>query len=314
MDRKTEKEIDNRLLTLASNLNEKAETRARATAAIFIVSPRLARFPDVHPGLLAGCGSRDLRSRAASRAVGIKYRPTEVFLDEISAAHKPIDQVMAEASELVTNVRALLQMLIEKAASTADVALRRRLRGATSVRELGRELDPSLGASSTLCPERARARLAPAPSTSARYPSTQARAPSTQRALGTLSFCRSLEFSQGRALGWQGNRHLAGVHIDRRNQHETAFPSLDLPVIVVAEQMVMSTKQNAVVDVRAAAVSCTVFGVVGLSPRWWSLTSGEQASAIANREGLPLFARIQPTVAAHVEGVIAVVEKNRLDR
>ena len=105
-------------------------------------------------------------------AVGIKYRHAEAFLDEIPAALKLIDQVMAEASELVTNLRTLLQMLIEKAASTADVALRRRLRGATSVRELGRELVPSLDASSTLCPARARARVAPAPSTQHPGPSS----------------------------------------------------------------------------------------------------------------------------------------------
>ena len=112
-----------------------------------------------------GAAREPLTHEQRRGAVGIKYRHTEVFLDEISAAHKPIDQVMAKASELVTNLRTLLQMLIEKAASTADVALRRRLRGATSVRELGRELVPSLDASSTLCPARARARVAPAPST-----------------------------------------------------------------------------------------------------------------------------------------------------
>ena len=123
-----------------------------------------------------------------------------------------------------------------------------------------------------------------------------------------------MEFSQGRALGWQGNLHLAGVHIDRRNQYETVFPSPDLPVIVLAQQMVMSTEQNSVVDVRAAAVSCPVFGVVGLCPGWRSLTSGEPASAIANRESSPLLTRVQLTFTTHVEGVIAVVEKDRLDR
>jgi len=76
--------------------------------------------------------------------VGNKYRNTEAFLDEISVAHKPIDQVMAEAAGLVTNVRTLHQMVIEKATSTADVALRRRLQGATSVRKP----DPVPGTSS----------------------------------------------------------------------------------------------------------------------------------------------------------------------
>ena len=59
--------------------------------------------------------------------VGNKYWNTEAFLDEISAAHKPIDQVTAEAPELVTNVCTLHQMVIEKATSTPNVALRRRL-------------------------------------------------------------------------------------------------------------------------------------------------------------------------------------------
>ena len=76
--------------------------------------------------------------------VGSKYRNTEAFLDEILAAHKAIDQMMAEAAELVINVRTLHQMVIEKATSTADVALRRRLQGAIS----GREPDPVPGTGS----------------------------------------------------------------------------------------------------------------------------------------------------------------------
>lgn len=55
--------------------------------------------------------------------VGNKYWNTEAFLDEISAAHKPIDQVTAEAPELITNVRTLHQMVIEKATGAADVTL-----------------------------------------------------------------------------------------------------------------------------------------------------------------------------------------------
>ena len=63
---------------------------------------------------------------------------------------------------------------------------------------------------------------------------------------GTPSARRSTEFSQGCALGWQRNRHLVGVHIDRRNQHETGLRLLDLPVIVVAEQMMMSAEQDSI--------------------------------------------------------------------
>ena len=97
--------------------------------------------------------------------VGNKYWNTEAFLDEISAAHKPIDQVTAEAPELITNVRTLHQMVIEKATVAADVTLWRRLQGAPSVRELGCEHVPSVGASPTLCPARVRTRVAPAPGT-----------------------------------------------------------------------------------------------------------------------------------------------------
>jgi tRNA-splicing ligase RtcB len=33
--------------------------------------------------------------------VGIEYRDTDAFIDEIPAAYKPIDQIMADAAELV---------------------------------------------------------------------------------------------------------------------------------------------------------------------------------------------------------------------
>ncbi len=43
--------------------------------------------------------------------VGIEYRDTDAFIDEIPAAYKPIDQVMADAAELVT-VRHTLRQLV----------------------------------------------------------------------------------------------------------------------------------------------------------------------------------------------------------
>ena len=42
---------------------------------------------------------------------GIEYRDTPAFLDEIPAAYKPIDQVMADASELVS-IRHTLRQLV----------------------------------------------------------------------------------------------------------------------------------------------------------------------------------------------------------
>ncbi|CAN5523303.1 RtcB family protein [soil metagenome] len=43
--------------------------------------------------------------------VGIEYRDTEAFLDEIPAAYKPIDEVMADASDLVSIVHTLHQIV-----------------------------------------------------------------------------------------------------------------------------------------------------------------------------------------------------------
>jgi tRNA-splicing ligase RtcB len=43
--------------------------------------------------------------------VGIEYRDTDAFIDEIPQAYKPIDQVMADADDLVT-VRHTLRQLV----------------------------------------------------------------------------------------------------------------------------------------------------------------------------------------------------------
>lgn len=43
--------------------------------------------------------------------VGIEYRDTEAFIDEIPAAYKPIDQVMADAADLVTVLHTLRQVV-----------------------------------------------------------------------------------------------------------------------------------------------------------------------------------------------------------
>ncbi len=42
---------------------------------------------------------------------GIEYRDTDAFIDEIPAAYKPIDQVMADAADLVT-VRHTLRQIV----------------------------------------------------------------------------------------------------------------------------------------------------------------------------------------------------------
>ena len=53
------------------------------------------------------CTADDLRTAM----VGIEYRDTDAFIDEIPAAYKPIDQVMADAADLVT-VRHTLRQLV----------------------------------------------------------------------------------------------------------------------------------------------------------------------------------------------------------
>jgi tRNA-splicing ligase RtcB len=42
---------------------------------------------------------------------GIEYRDTDAFLDEIPAAYKPIDQVMADAEDLVSIRHTLRQVV-----------------------------------------------------------------------------------------------------------------------------------------------------------------------------------------------------------
>ena len=43
--------------------------------------------------------------------MGIEYRDTDAFIDEIPAAYKDIDQVMADAADLVDIQRTLRQLI-----------------------------------------------------------------------------------------------------------------------------------------------------------------------------------------------------------
>ena len=71
--------------------------------------------------LLAAVAGRSYSRRAARRTftlaqlreamTGIEYRDTEAFLDEIPAAYKPIDQVMADSADLVS-VRHTLRQIV----------------------------------------------------------------------------------------------------------------------------------------------------------------------------------------------------------
>jgi tRNA-splicing ligase RtcB len=57
--------------------------------------------------------ARKTFTRAQLRAAmeGIEYRDTDAFLDEIPAAYKPIDQVMADAEDLV-EIRHTLRQIV----------------------------------------------------------------------------------------------------------------------------------------------------------------------------------------------------------
>ena len=51
------------------------------------------------------------RDQLREAMVGIEYRDTDAFIDEIPAAYKPIDQVMADAADLV-EVRHTLRQVV----------------------------------------------------------------------------------------------------------------------------------------------------------------------------------------------------------
>ncbi len=132
--------INSRLLSWASVLDERTREQALRTSSMLFVFPHLALMPDAHLGKGATVGSviptaatriaqhhiqvaqQLAYSRAAARRtftheqlraamVGIEFRDTEAFLDEIPAAYKDIDQVMADAAPLV-QVRHTLRQLV----------------------------------------------------------------------------------------------------------------------------------------------------------------------------------------------------------
>ena len=65
------------------------------------------------PRLLAVGGAQGVHraSSCATAMAGIEYRDTDAFIDEIPAAYKDIDQVMADAADLV-EVRHTLRQIV----------------------------------------------------------------------------------------------------------------------------------------------------------------------------------------------------------
>ena len=104
--------ITDKLLNWASVLDDRTKEQALRTSAMPFVYPHLALMPDAHLGKGATVGSVIPTLRAVMpAAVGVEFRDTEAFLDEIPAAYKDIDQVMADAANLVRIEHTLRQLV-----------------------------------------------------------------------------------------------------------------------------------------------------------------------------------------------------------
>ncbi len=118
------KRLAPQLLSWASILDEQTRAQAETASGMPFIHPHLALMPDAHLGKGATVGSViptlgaiipaavgvDIGCGRAAM-VGIEYRDTAALVDEIPAAYKDIDQVMADAADLV-EVRHTLHRLI----------------------------------------------------------------------------------------------------------------------------------------------------------------------------------------------------------
>jgi tRNA-splicing ligase RtcB len=142
-------QLGKRLTNWASILEDKTRAQAERTAQMPFIVPHVALMPDAHasegrPGLIPGSmgtrsyvvtgkgnrlalnsaphGAGRAFSRSAARKTfsradldaamaGIEWRHTDAFLDEIPAACKDVDQVMADAVDLV-DVRHTLRQIV----------------------------------------------------------------------------------------------------------------------------------------------------------------------------------------------------------
>ena len=84
--------------------------------------------------------------------------------------------------------------------------------------------------------------------------------------------------------------------------------SLDLPVVIVQEEMVVFAEQDSVGHVGAATVSGPVVDVVGFAPGWWSFAAGPTASTVAFGKGRALAGCEESLLATHVERLAVLVE------
>jgi len=85
--------------------------------------------------------------------------------------------------------------------------------------------------------------------------------------------------------------------------------SLDLPAVVVHEQVVMSTEQHAIVD-RCCAAAGPLEDVVGFAPTGRAFAAGPTASAISHSQCCALTGRKQALSAANIEYFAATVERD----
>ncbi len=88
---------------------------------------------------------------------------------------------------------------------------------------------------------------------------------------------------------------------------------LDLPVMIVQQQVMALTEQNAVPDVGSPAISIPVVDVMRLRPGWRSFAARPHASAIALRQGGSLPRGEEPLLTADIERLTVVVKEDRDD-
>ena len=85
---------------------------------------------------------------------------------------------------------------------------------------------------------------------------------------------------------------------------------MDLPTVVVQEQVVVSAEQDAVSNIGTAVISIPVGDVMGFAPGGRTLAVTETAAAISCGEGDALRAGEHPLLSTHVEWLKSIVKND----
>jgi|GEM_PF-2246569 RNA-splicing ligase RtcB len=88
-------QLAEKLISWATVIEDSTRKQAITTSSLPFIFPHLALMPDAHLG--KGVQPR----RPAPRMGDIEYRDTDAFIDEIPAAYKDVEQVTADAADLV---------------------------------------------------------------------------------------------------------------------------------------------------------------------------------------------------------------------